>query len=333
MRTLLFSLSLCVVCSAQQGVGRVKLSPHEKIASQIDGSVPYMAPIKCDAQGNIYLRPWPSDDVTTLIKLGPDGKQVTKMSFDPPPGDIKGKVRRIVDFTTDSFGSLYVYLCVHGVGKDLSEYLLKYKPDGQYFGATKITTPDDFEVSAFERFPTGELLVNGVVLSGGAKTAIIGNDGEVATWVNVNQTFKKNKDGKLSKSDSIAASIAYTVSSDDGNIWFIRPMMKPTITAISPSGAIVHQFTVEKPAGYEQIDLAVGKGRIMIDFQQESAKNGGNDPELYRIYDSLTGDLVSEYAADDWTWGRFACYVSPSEFVTLQADEKTNRFTIIKATP
>jgi hypothetical protein len=56
-------------------------------------------------------------------------------------------------------------------------------------------------------------------------------------------------------------------------------------------------------------------------------------PNLYRTYDTATGELQSEYAADSRSWGMVGCFLPPSEFVTLRDNAKTHFLEIIRATP
>lgn len=165
------------------------------------------------------------------------------------------------------------------------------------------------------------------------KTGILNNNGTITTWVDTKEKTKKGSHGELAKADAQALGATLMVYGDDGKIWMLRPGAKPVIFAVSPAGEIIHQYKLTAPtdASYDEIYLAEGKGKFVVVFSPKQ-QTIDKAPDIYRMHDNLTGEVLAEYSADETSSALIGCYAN-SEFVTLKLNTKTKFFDLVKARP
>jgi hypothetical protein len=272
-------------------IPRLNLTPRSTTQTQADGLTGYQGDLKCDDQGNIYLRPSSANDTelqAPIQKLDKEGKQAWKITWESV-ADLKGVPGTVVDFTTDRFGTIYVlmYMDVKKPSRvrqpPSTLYVVRYKSDGRFEGAAGIDAPEDFQSMQFERFQSGEYLISGAFLPSeepgavqSARTGLFESSGALIKWIDTKEKFKNGAHGLFERSDAIALGTSMAVSGDDGNVWLLRPGEKPQVFAISAAGEIVHHYTATPPPDggpYVVAHLSVGKGRFMVAFSPQ-----GPDP-------------------------------------------------------
>ena len=107
------------------------------------------------------------------------------------------------------------------------------------------------------------------------------------------------------------------------------------VFVISPAAEIIHQYklTAQTDAFYDEIYLAE-EGKFIVVFSPFSPTQQTHDkaPDIYRMYDNLTGEVLAEYSADETSSPMVGCYAN-SEFVTLKLNTKTKFFDLVEARP
>lgn len=334
-------LSVLVLCASSfQGSGQTRkappatsdvplfsLSARETVPVELNVG-PYEIPIKCDSDGNMYLRPVadPNSNLDSIVKIGANGKIASTFSFQNL-GDIKASAA--LDFVVLR-GEVYALI----TDKNGGDHLVRFRSDGTY--NSEITLPTaEMQISRFATFSMDQVLMTGMnSKTSRAETLLVDRSGNVSHLINTKEQFQLDRNGELSHTDRLSVTLSSLVPGDDGNIYLMRQSSHPVIFAISPNGEVLKQFTIKSPDGsYRPLTMSIGAGKIAVVFQENKPPVGSNIArQIYRVVDEYSGEVQADYSSKPEIWGGFACYVAPAQF-SLLMPQKDGRFALVKATP
>ncbi len=285
---------------------------------------PIQAPIKCDADGNLYLRIWNNSSplAVPIVKIGHDGKLLATFSFDHV-ADL-GKDLLVDDFVVDANSA--VYALVEGQGS----YLAKFRSDGELQSAKALSLGKDFEVKRLAVLGSGRLLLTGLKGEGREpKTLILDESGNIVQFVNTKETLRMDNNGKIAPEDMEGFEMTDMVVDQSGTIYLMRPSTPVRVLLFSAIGEFVRNFDVDPPEpGHFPISLAVSGGKIAIAFLERKDKRLG-PKSAYRIIDASTGLAIIDYVPPPEIKGSFACYVAPAQFSMLWRNHDEGRFRLL----
>ncbi len=310
-----------------------------KISSEIAQG--FLDPLRCDSDGNLYLRTAPSG-VGAIHKLNSKGVRVAL--FQPKSADVK--VNFPLSFDIAPNGDVYQLISAF----ETTRYVFVYDKDGGLKSEIKLQQPRfAFFPSKIAVFPNGDLLVSGLEHDKDRDnqtlrpfTGIFSSDGtlrreltlkddktiyDMATSGNPKVTPPENPSANYAVSQGVAETGA------DGNVYLMRRLSPAIIYAISPGGS-VHRFEVDPgQRDFLPDSMHVVGNRIAVLFWEPQTNE-----EILKVVDLQGHDIAvyDEPAEKDGghTLGlAFVCYAqNPERFIFLETmdDEKLGLMT---ATP
>jgi hypothetical protein len=128
--TVVLLLCSCNLAYSQPHASRLKLTTSETIVTPQE-NVPTRIPLKCDTDGNIYLRGYqlPHPMGAPAVKITTDGKKAIAARLDID----KFKEGDVMDSATDPAGTLY-----EAVSTDKGTFIVKFNSDGNYVSDVKL---------------------------------------------------------------------------------------------------------------------------------------------------------------------------------------------------
>ena len=301
----------------------------------------FVAGTPCDSDGNIYLRGPRSVQVE---KLSREGKAVAQFNLSAAQ-DPELQKRGLDSYAVDQRGSVFVL-----VDRKKATFVVEFGPDGEYEKTIKLDVAD-LQPYRLTVFPTGELLVSGVVLDSQMNslstpyTAIFDPQGRLIKNLSLagdisraSVDAERKSTGEAELSDAEAA---YAVQEEigggaaaigpDGNAYLFRNTRPPIMYVISAGGILVRRIAL-KPPSENVIPLgeSVSGGRVLVVFGHQAAKDV-SEVQFYSLYDALTGEHLYDYKESPELHGGFACYTQNAFlFIGMGADGSP---TLIEAQP
>lgn len=238
-------------------------------------------PLRCDADGNFYLRVQPEVE-PTIRKF--DNRGVQQVLFKPSSiPDIK--VAFATYFSIDNSGEIHQL-----VGTSFTDwYVVTYKSDGTYKAKTRLQLGFPFRPFQLATFPSGELLVTGVRDDDDPNvrvklpfTGIVSGHGTLLKQVVLkdDETMRKMAaagdpaivpEGRRFGNTAIEGGA--TEAAADGNVYVMRRLSPAIVYAISPGGEVVRQFRVNPGnADFQPASMQIASNRIAILFFRSHAQ-------------------------------------------------------------
>jgi len=302
-------------------------------------------PVKCDPQGNIYLRPSaPFQQAFTepIVKISRDGEQKAVFKFDSIPGFEGGPVEAS-DFAIGWRGqvNLVARRCKGEKTRRCEVDLVTFGEDGAYQSATKLERY--LSPSQLELFTTGDFLVAGLTLeqplapdASLAEKARVANiprrpltlvfDGtgrvraELGLPSDVSPIGAHGTGGEKAARDAqLEVELGMVASGEDGYVYLMRRTAKPVVYAVSAAGSVARHIQLQPPVEGmwpTALKLATG-GRLVVEFASRIGDTGFDTGRaVYSLVDAETGEGVVDYESSPGVGGVFACY-SANEFTFL----------------
>jgi hypothetical protein len=325
------------------------LSPRQVV--HVAGTVfewsPYSFGIPCDADGNIYMSPSLGNPGA---KISPSGKVVARFDLSGPVASTSElKDAKAVSFAVDSRGNAFVLLQAKG----RQGYVVRFGSDGKYDKTIHLEAPD-LAPRYLAVFDTGELLVTGFAghyegkrWSGVAYTAIFDRSGrsplevklagdasvDVAGLPPGTEGWKQLSERRAAMEDALLE--GDVLSGWDGNVYVVRGGHPPAVYVLTPSGTLLRRMKLEPPApGVEPMMESLSRGRLVVGYGKVSHGPGAvmGPPELYSVYDALSGERLYDYKGPKEDLGFFACYTG-NDFVFVGAEDSTGSISMVYTRP
>lgn len=345
--TVSVSAMVCFSGYAQQSsITRMQLVAGEKVPVTGQFSTGrILAPIKCDAKGNIYIRPALGPTTTLsepVLGISADGQKTTLYNLGAVSELKEAKKTTLWDYGISPRGQLYELLEIQYQKGTTSVGIAVFDADGRDASLIPIdvaTVRSNLSPRQVTRFVSGEFLISGIAYSKESAsqksqqrpfTAIFGPSGKLSKEIGLSGdpdrlNMPEKPDYKNPSSIPFTAIDAGEVATgDDGNVYLLRNGDEPTVYVISPSGDVLRSFRITKPAG-ERISgwptMRLALGRLAFDYYEKSSTPG--DPRTHLIVsvvDAQTGDKLWEYRLADGVYGVPSCY-NGNEFTLLTVTE------------
>jgi hypothetical protein len=289
----------------------------------------WLAPMKCDVQGNLYLRNR-IEGVSAIHKLNANGKEIAL----PQPDSAKPDLRPVFGghFSVGKDGSVYELV---GSGMDKKHHVFIYKPDGSLKSDITLASGFPWLPALVAVFPSGNLLVTGLEYDHDPSnlvkwpvTGVFGSNGSLLKEVKLEDDDAIHNmaavgDSRVTAPEAPGVNHAVQLGemdvANDGNIYLMRHLSPPIVYAISPDGEVVRRFIVDPgQPGYVPSGMHIAGNRIELEFFQPQKGN-----PLIKIVD-LAGNGLATYHPDPEAGigAALACYTSdPDRFVFLGGDD------------
>ena len=286
--------------------------------------------VKCDTEGNIYLRPTDSEtfdryhpvSALPIRKIRPDGSLAGSFSLaDTWPG------LRAIDFFVAADGRVYQAARSETDG---AVYLVSYLANGS--PSSKVRLDAEFFLPyQIAVFPSGEILVSGIH---GAEnrtpfTAVFKANGKLIKEIYEPEDEDARKRAEAGepgfRPESMESSNDFVVKGDavtgtDGNVYLLRAASPALIYVISSKGEVTGKLRIESPgSGLWAARLKSAPGLLAISFLQKGTNMG-----MLQVID-YHGEEIASYAPRDQRMypGLLGCY-SPPSFSFLSLNEGDN---------
>ncbi len=296
-------------------------SPSETHRLSVGQSI--TIPIKCDGEGNLYLRSRAAGPATfDLTKFSPAGTRIAEYKNSDIPGLGDAFVH---DFSIGSDGK--VYELVQASGDKV--FVLRFSSNGQFESKTELTFEKSFMPSQLVALTGGGYFISGTqngdephVGDGGALNAIFDDSGNLVRQISLKADSKpKQGDSKAKKShhrpeiENAAVRFGRALLGYDGNIYLMRASLPPIVYVVSPSGTLVHTVKLQSP--FEKatpVVLMMDGGRLAIEFSDPAAED--TNSTILRVANAQTGEKIADYRIAPELTEAVACY-SGNKFTFL----------------
>lgn len=330
-RASLFVLALILAVNGlSQGPPELTLQLRELFPVVGSRSGSLLLPVKCSANGEIYMRgdAFPDTLAAPVIRISPDGKQTRVFALRSAPGMESSSFN---DFAIDIGGNVYLL-----ASRAESPTVARFDSEGTYLST--ISPPAVVTAGQLAIFPSGEWLISGRKLDNKRSvidepiTAIFEASGKLVAELRLPEDVSKSADPfeeadpnpfpsakqTTEKAFRNALSLSQAVPAPDGNIYVLRPASPPLVYAIHPSGLVLRRLVLTPPAdGARPNTLQVFGGRLYIEFAVPDAQRRYRQ-HVISVYDAETGETLVVYRAEPEAAGAFACYM-PRGFIFIAA--------------
>jgi hypothetical protein len=319
-----------------------------------------MPPVKCDADGNLYIRRFASNrPLGPVVKIDSDGKPTAL--FAPSAFATLG-LDRVDAFSPAPDGGIY-QIAQKGVIKPLI-YVLHYSPDGSV-SSTRLDA--DFEVYTFAAFPNGSFLISGTQRDpmdkndhGRGVTKVFSADGRELAAVTFRDPKQKSQEpvrpagsksvadagakagtaapnqqmqkdtpaepARVSEKQAGALDVADAEVGRDGNLYVMRASAHALVDVISPSGKIMKTLKIATPlAPSIPNSFHVSENRLAVLFWNEEKQ-----ALAISVVDAQTGRKIAAYSSSA-DFGIFACYSANDGVFTFLKHGDENVMEVIRA--
>ncbi|HME34696.1 MAG TPA: hypothetical protein VKF84_05620 [Candidatus Sulfotelmatobacter sp.] len=260
--------------------------------------------VKCDAEGNIYLRPTDSEtseryhpiSALPIRKIKPDGSLASSFSVaDGWPG------LRAIDFFVAADGKVYQAARSE---TDRAVYLVSYLANGSPRSKVRLDA-DFFLPYEIAVFPSGEILVSGIYGSENRTpfTAVFNANGRLIKEIYEPEDEDSRKRAEAGEPGFRPSSMDFgndfvakgdAVAGSDGNVYLLRAASPALIFVISPKGEVLRKLRIGSPGSeLSAARLKSAPGLLAISFLQKGRNTG-----ILEVVD-YKGKEVASYAPSD----------------------------------
>ena len=287
------------------------------------------ARLRCDSDGNVYLRVDTGDRRSPVVRVSHDGKTLTTFSTDTDP-DLSG----VQDFWVNDYNDVFV---LGEKGRD-EGYVFSYDADAKLKGEVRVDMP--IRPNQIAVFSSGDLLIAGRepvsdtsrrnFANGAPFVGIFNSRGQLIKRIELQKDIKPNPKRPLLHADLDYAEEVVnssTISSDDGNVYFMRRGPTGPIYAISSAGTVTKTMRLVPPRGAVKLSTAkVARGTLAAEFILNRLDSGLEGPSpvdsvITQIYNLNTGKMMTEYKSVPPIGPDLACYDANSfKYLTVDSD-------------
>jgi len=298
-----------------------------KISSESAEGFNSSEPLRCDADGNSYLRV--QTEVEPAIRKF-DSKGVQQALFRPSSiPDIK--VAFATGFSIDNGGKIHQLVAVSFT----DWYVITFKPDGTYKSKARLQAGLRFHPFQLATFPSGEWLISGLRKDEDPNvhvewpfTGIFSEDGTLLKQVVLQDDDKLRKMVKAGDPAVVSPGRHYGNSAieqgaadaaTDGNVYIMRRLSPAIIYAVSPGGEVIRRFHVgTSDPDSHPASMQIAGNRIAVLFF-----NSATQKVILEVAD-LNGHHLATYDRIEGDIGiSFVCYSPVRErftFLTITPD-------------
>jgi len=302
-----------------------------------------MAPLKCDEEGNLYVRKYARYRplLGPVARIRKDGKR--DALFDPTAFSDLG-LDRADAFSPAWDGGLY-WIAQKGVVKPRI-YVLHFSSDGS--PSEPVLLAADFEVFTFAPFPSGNFLLSGIERDvtnpkdhGQTFTAVFLADGRMLARLTLKRSHGARQTGAMAPKNPMKGAANAVEPSDtanldlsdaevgrDGNLYVMqRSHSSALVFVISSSGEVVRKLRIPGPLpGGTPSAFHVSENRLAIGFE-----NDHGHQNILVIADAWTGRKIASYSVSSDLAPRFACYSADEGIFTFLTLGEDNTLQVIRA--
>jgi len=320
-----FLVSLaCMVIPQAVRAQTVKLVPSSTTVVQTEWHRPLHLPLRCDGDGNIYLRGFEQGNpASPVLRLSPKGDRVTTFSIGNEASLQKGVVQ---DFAVSLDGEVFEL-----VQCDSDVYIASFSDDGSFKSKTKIER--QFWAIHLNVLAGGtSFLITGsdLPVRGGPPpklmNAIFDSSGRLVKEISFQHDpaeLKEAAKGKPKVENYLGdKTILPLVTGDaqtgaDGNLYVMRASKPAVIFALDSTGKLVRTVTVEPPeSGMDVGSMKFSANWIAVLFYRANS-DGQVEKRILALVDPRTGVREHTYVLGEGLGGAFACSNGTSyDFVT-----------------
>lgn len=321
---------------------------RDTVFTRLD-AIPMLSPLKCDAEGNIYIRPnnlgarfgW-----NEVLKFSPTGERKATFTM---PSELLAK-----QYFIANDGVVFVLAEEEQKSDPLRNkpevsewkranvFLVEYEKDGNLKRKTKLDS-DFFPSGSFVIFPSGQMLISATEApkqrpappSNEPFTALFDSKGQLLLRITakddawITEAVEAGDEKKIvpGKGRNPAITKGQAVIGSDGNAYILRATSPAVIFVISNAGAVIR--TLALPSGDPPLFPSImfeNKGQLALVFQEPG--QGGR--ERIRIFNSSTGDVIETATVEPPLGAAVACF-TPPQFTFLR--EKDGKFVFYLAEP
>lgn len=310
-----------VFATALSLAGQTKtLVPTGQTDSEVafEGVREFVLPTACDEQGRLYVNlvdPEQAKMIGSIYRLSSKGAYEAKFET---TGELMNR------YAVRPDGGITLLRVDEGV-----IVLDNFGADGARQSSVRLERPSTpFFPDQVATFRSGEVLLSGSRSRSGnaAWTAIYDSAGHVV------KQFVLEGDHEVERT---AVSRSLAISGDDGFVYLMRATSPVRVYAISSTGDVVHQITVEAPnGGTPDSGLRVFKNHMVVRFRLncQSAGTGIHcQGTEYRVLDATTGERLASYQADNTVSGPLACYRPDPDRFQIFSMPRAGKLKIIEA--
>ena len=270
-----------------------------------------MAPVKCDGDGNIYLR-YPSRSPSTfdVARISPDGSTTASYRY-YEQAELKNAFAE--DFAIANDGKVYVLLQFSQKKMIVAEF----SSNGQFENKTELLMADGVDPSQLVVLNDGSFFISGIKIGGGQQSGepfnvIFTSSGKMAREF----SFKGDVSAAVSpKSTSGPADANPSVRfgrallGQDGYLYVMRATSPAIIYVISPGGEVARTLKLQAPIKRGiPVAMMVNAGRLAIEFSDPDAQDVSDT--TIRVVSATTGDTVADYKIVRELTEALACYTN-----------------------
>ena len=306
---------------------RLLLTPVETIEMPSEPAGMFENPLKCDADGNLYLKT-ETDGPTGFRKINLKAKKTILFQASSAPSDL-GKLDLSTYFSVAADGDVYQLVYPH----QITRYVFVYKSDGSYKSNIKLDPGFSWSTAQLAVFSSGDLLVTGTEYDRDPEspkipfTGVFASDGRLLKEVSLKDDqvihdLAAAGDRRVTSPEYAAGNRAVDLgeveSAEDGNVYLMRRISPAIVYAISPGGAVVRRFVVDPgEKSLVPTSMHIAGRRIALQFFEPQTSR-----QIIKVVD-LEGHALATYGeamADGYpALGlALACYsVNPERFTFL----------------
>jgi hypothetical protein len=294
---------------------------------------PTLGPLRCDRQGNVYLRFYAMGAVlgAPVVRISADGEAKQEFSLASVPGFQQASVDAFAVAPDGEVG-----LAVWGPKVDDGNILM-FKTDGTSDSDATINMgpKSTFQMAVFSN---GNLLVSGtkgVKLYGRREPSVsapfnevLNDAGDVLKDIALPGDYAppKPSDPAFEKSLKVQPAeitLGDAISGTDGNVYLTRHFGDPTVYVIASDGSLVKKLRLDPPVSGAQSHGGIhfsSEGRLAMEFTVVD-KESHVSTRVISVYSAETGERLADYETPREVGSGFACY-TPNGFTFLGSNEQ-----------
>lgn len=317
--------SLALSQGAKPGARDLVLKQSVRSAWEGPPSYGILGPVRCDAQGNLYLRPIAPLQVSTasapVVKIPANGSVGPTFSPTSIPG-FNDQADALGGFAVDSRGEVrFIVRKCKANSPECGVEVARFGPDGAFRSVARLAG-QDFMPEQLAAFPDGRIFVTGFGTKGTSTVqyaAVYSADGRLVARVHLpgDASVPRQPMGSVGH----GAGIAFIASGPDGTLLLARPVLRATLYAIDGNGKLVSHVPIAPPFpnGVPVGVRYIGNGRALLQFATRSPRGlVTSHGYFFEVVEAATGKLLGNYRADAKSGGVLACYAPKRglEFLT-----------------
>lgn len=304
----------CMVIPQAVRAQTVKLVPTSTTVVQTEWRRPLHLPLRCDGDGNIYLRGFEQGNpASPVLRLSPKGDRVTTFSFGNEASLQKGVVQ---DFAVTPDGDVFEL-----VQFDNNTYIASFSDDGRFKSKTKIEKQfwpihltvlaggTSFLITGAEVPVKGgppPKLINAIFDTSGRLTKEISFQHDPAELKEAPRD-KPKVENYLGDRTILPLVTGDAQTGPDGN-WYVMRASKPAVIfALDSTGKLVRTVTVEPPEPRMDVgNMQFSANWIAVLFYRANS-DGQVEKRILALVDPRTGVREHTYVLGEGLGGAFAC--------------------------